>query len=104
MLGPLSWLLQYAELADPVDVGEVARRLTGVGLEIEGIEQVGHDIAGVVIARVLEIEELTGFKKPVRFCRVTTGGPDAERGVICGGPHLPVGDLGPLAPPRAPPA
>ena len=78
MLVPLSWLLEYAPLREPVDEGEVARRLTGVGLEIEALERVGQDIAGIVVARVLEIEELTGFKKPVRFCKVTTGGADGE--------------------------
>jgi phenylalanyl-tRNA synthetase beta chain len=101
MLVPLSWLLEYVALAEPVDAGEVARRLTAVGLEIEGIEQVGHDISGVVIARVLEIEELTGFKKPIRYCRVTTGGPDAERSVICGAVNFAVGDVVPLALPGA---
>ena len=73
MLVPLSWLLEYAPLPEPVDVGEVARRLTAVGLEIEGIEQVGQDIGAIVVAQVLEIEELTGFKKPIRYCRVMTG-------------------------------
>lgn len=101
MLVPLSWLLEYAPLPEPIDVGEVARRLTAVGLEIEGIEQVGHDVSSVVIARVLEIEELSGFKKPVRYCRVTTGGPDAERQVICGAVNFAVGDLVPLALPGA---
>ena len=46
---------------------------------------VGQDIDGVVVARVLEIEELTEFKKPIRYCRSTTGSSDAdERFVICG--------------------
>jgi phenylalanyl-tRNA synthetase beta chain len=109
MLVPLSWLLEYAAVPEPVDVGEVARRLTAIGLEIEGIEQVGHDISSVVVARVLEIEELTGHKKPIRYCRVTTGGvstastpaPDAERWVICGAVNFTVGDLVPLALPGA---
>jgi len=101
MLVPLSWLLEYAALTEPVDVGEVARRLTAVGLEIEGIERVGHDISNVVVARVLEIEELTGHKKPIRYCRVTTGGPDAERQVICGAVNFVPGDLVPLALPGA---
>jgi phenylalanyl-tRNA synthetase beta chain len=99
MLVPLSWLLTCAPLPEPVDVGEVARRLTGVGLEIESIEQVGHDISDVVVARVLEIEELTGHKKPIRYCRVTTGG--TERQVICGAFNFAVGDLVPLALPGA---
>jgi phenylalanyl-tRNA synthetase beta chain len=94
---PLSWLLEYAPLPEPVDQVEVARRLTAIGLEIEGIEQVGHDISGVVVARVLEIEELAGHKKPIRYCRVTTGGPAEERQVICGAVNFVVGDLVPLA-------
>jgi phenylalanyl-tRNA synthetase beta chain len=117
MLVPLSWLLEYAAVPEPVDVGEVARRLTAIGLEIEGIQQVGRDISSVVVARVLEIEELTGHKKPIRYCRVTTGGTSAadaaggsggssprastERWVICGAVNFTVGDLVPLALPGA---
>ncbi|HEX9551772.1 MAG TPA: phenylalanine--tRNA ligase subunit beta, partial [Streptosporangiaceae bacterium] len=107
MLVPLSWLLEYAALPEPVDVGEVARRLTAIGLEIEGTEQVGHDISSVVVARVLEIEELTGYKKPIRYCRVTTAASgagtagDGERSVICGAVNFAVGDLVPLALPGA---
>ncbi len=101
MLIPLSWLLEYAPLPEPVDVGEVARRLTGIGLEIESVKQVGHDISGVVVARVLAIDELTGHKKPIRYCRVTTGRPDRDRYVICGAVNFAVGDLVPLALPGA---
>ena len=101
MLVPLSWLLEYVALDEPVDVGEVARRLTAAGLEVEGIERAGHDVADVVVARVLAIEELAGFKKPIRYCRVTTGGPDAERSVICGAVNFSAGDLVPLALPGA---
>jgi len=54
MLIPLSWLLEYAPLAEPVDPVDVARRLTAVGLEIEGLEHVGQDVSGVVVAKVLE--------------------------------------------------
>src|SRR5579859_7050136 len=107
MLVPLSWLLEYAPVPEPVDPVVVARRLTAVGLEIEAIEPVGHDISGVVVARVLEIEELTGHKKPIRYCRVTTAAPagsgenGAERWVICGAVNFEVGDLVPLAVPGA---
>lgn len=101
MLVPLSWLLEYAALPEPVDAREVARRLTAIGLEIEGIEQVGHDISSVVVAEVLEIEELTGHKKPIRYCRVGTGGGDGERWVICGAVNFTAGDRVPLALPGA---
>jgi phenylalanyl-tRNA synthetase beta chain len=102
MLVPLSWLLEYSPLPEPVDPVEVARRLTAVGLEIEGIQPVGHDVSGVVVARVLEIEELTGFRKPIRYCRVATGPSEAdERWVICGAVNFVPGDLVPLALPGA---
>jgi phenylalanyl-tRNA synthetase beta chain len=53
----------------------VARRLTAAGLEVESLESVGHDVRGVVVAQVLSIEELTGFKKPIRYCRVASARP-----------------------------
>ena len=108
---PLSWLLEYAAiepgtgepgislsaagLADAI-AAEVARRLTAAGLEVESVEQVGHDITGVVVAQVREIEELTEFRKPIRYCRVSTGG-GTEHHVICGAVNFAVGDLVPLA-------
>src|SRR5260370_28825050 len=102
MLVPLSWLLEYTQLPEPVDPADVARRLTALGLEIESLKPVGHDISGVVVARVLLIEELTGHKKPIRYCRVTTGASAAdERQVICGAVNFVVGDLVPLALPGA---
>ena len=99
MIIPLSWLLEYAPLPEPVDAREVATRLTGIGLEIESVEEVGDDISGVVVARVLDIEELTGTRKPIRYCRVTTG--TQERQVICGAVNFSAGDLVPLAMPGA---
>src|SRR5260370_14390735 len=107
MLVPLSWLVEYAHLAsaqspEPVDPAQVARRLADVGLEVEALEQVGQDISGVVVAKVLEIEELTGYKKPIRYCRVAPGSsPEDERWVICGAVNFSVGDVVPLALPGA---
>jgi phenylalanyl-tRNA synthetase beta chain len=108
---PLSWLLEYAALepansepgislsaaglSDAV-AAEVARRLTAAGLEVESVEQVGHDITGVVVGQVREIEELSGFRKPIRYCRMSIGG-GTEHHVICGATNFAVGDLVPLA-------
>ncbi len=104
---PLSWLREYARLPEPVDVTEVARRLTAAGLEVESLESVGYDIRGVVIAQVLSIEELTGLKKPIRYCRVAVSEaqldapPDEASGVICGAVNFAVGDRVALALPGA---
>ena len=101
MRAPLSWLAEYAALGTPLpDADDVARRLTAAGLEVETFEQVGHDISGVVVAEVTAIEELTGFRKPVRYCQVTAGSGES-RWVICGAVNFATGDRVPFAPPGA---
>ena len=96
---PLSWLREYAPVDESVPAAEVARRLTAAGLEVESVEAVGHDVSGVVVAEVTAIEELTGFRKPIRYCHVTTG--TAERDVICGAANFAAGDRVPFAAPGA---
>jgi phenylalanyl-tRNA synthetase beta chain len=98
---PLSWLAEYAALGEPLpEPGDVARRLTAAGLEVETFEQAGYDISGVVVAEVTQIEELTGFRKPIRYCQVSTGTGE-PRSVICGAVNFAVGDRVPFAPPGA---
>ena len=56
---PLSWLAEYAALGEPLpEPGDVARRLTAAGLEVETFEPAGRDITGVVVAEVTQIEGL----------------------------------------------
>jgi phenylalanyl-tRNA synthetase beta chain len=108
---PLSWLREYAPVDPATDPGEVARRLTAAGLEVESTERVGYDIRGVAIAEVLSIEELPGFKKPIRYCRVTVEeshapgsegtGTEGTHGVVCGATNFSVGDRVPFAVPGA---
>jgi phenylalanyl-tRNA synthetase beta chain len=104
---PLSWLREYAPLPEPVDATEVSRRLTAAGLEVESLESAGHDIRGVVVAQVLTVEELTGLKKPIRYCRVAVsesqlaGPPEDASGVICGATNFAPGDRVALALPGA---
>ena len=78
----------------------MSRRLTAGGLEVESVKRVGLDISGVVVAEVLDIEELTGFNKPIRYCQVSTGD-GQERHVICGARNFAVGDRVALATPGA---
>ncbi|HXB46973.1 MAG TPA: phenylalanine--tRNA ligase subunit beta [Streptosporangiaceae bacterium] len=101
---PLSWLLEYAAIDlspdDAEGVAEMSRRLTACGLEVESVEPVGQDVSGVVIAEVIDVEELTGFNKPIRYCQVSTGD-GQERHVICGARNFAAGDRVPLALPGA---
>ena len=62
-------------------------------MEVESIVDQGASVkGGLVVGRVLEIEELTGFKKPIRFCRVDVGNP-APQEIVCGAQNFAVGDL-----------
>jgi phenylalanyl-tRNA synthetase beta chain len=101
---PLSWLREYAPVESPVDPTEIARVLTSLKLEVEALEPVGHDVSGVVVAQVLSIEELTEFKKPIRYCRMATEdghepGTEGNLGVVCGATNFAVGDKVALAAP-----
>jgi phenylalanyl-tRNA synthetase beta chain len=103
---PLSWLREYAPIESPADPAEVARVLTSLKLEVESVEAVGYDISGVVIAQVLSIEELTEFKKPIRYCRMATEdghnpGSEGNFGVVCGATNFAVGDKVAMATPGA---
>ncbi len=95
---PLSWLRAWADLPD-VPAADVASALIRVGLEVETVEPVGRDLDGVVVGEVCSIEELTGHRKPIRYCEVSVGGP--PRGIVCGATNFAVGDRVPVALPGA---
>ncbi|HZZ83348.1 MAG TPA: phenylalanine--tRNA ligase subunit beta [Anaeromyxobacteraceae bacterium] len=86
------WLSEYVSLP-PAD--ELARRLTAVGFEIEAIERVGGDLAGVVTARILASEPHPNAEK-LSVTRVDRGGGDPLQ-VVCGAKNYRVGDVVPLA-------
>ncbi|MGE0819329.1 MAG: phenylalanine--tRNA ligase subunit beta [Candidatus Nanopelagicales bacterium] len=105
---PLSWLREYVDVPAEETPERIGERLVAVGLELEEIHTVGGGVTGpLVVARVLEIEELTEFKKPIRFCRVLVGAehghPDTpgERGIVCGARNFVEGDTVVVALPGA---
>ncbi|MQY09807.1 phenylalanine--tRNA ligase subunit beta [Actinomadura macrotermitis] len=96
MRAPLSWLREHAELPAGVTGRELAAKLIDAGLEVETVEQAGADITGpIVVGEVLTIEELTGFKKPIRYCTVNVGqanGTGEPQQIVCGATNFAVGD------------
>lgn len=111
MRAPLSWIRRYVAVPEDQTGRDVAERLVAAGLEVETVEVLGGEVTGpLVVGRVLSVEELTGFKKPIRFCRVEVGPGNgevvagevtAQRGIICGARNFAEGDLVVVALPGA---
>jgi len=91
---PVSWLRDYVALPEDLQVGELADRLTMLGLKLEALHTPGDDVQGpLVVGRVLEIEtEEHSNGKSIRWCQVDVG-EDAPRGIVCGAHNFAVGDL-----------
>jgi phenylalanyl-tRNA synthetase beta chain len=93
---PLSWLREYVDLPAGETGRDLAERLVRTGLEVETVEQLGGDLKGpLVVGKVLAIEELTGFKKPIRYCQVDVGtanGTGEPQNIVCGARNFAVGD------------
>ncbi|MFI6286338.1 phenylalanine--tRNA ligase subunit beta [Streptomyces sp. NPDC051018] len=93
---PLSWLREYVDLPAAETGRDVQTKLIAAGLEVETVEQLGAGLKGpLVVGRVLTVEELTGFKKPIRFCTVDVGqanGTGEPQEIVCGARNFAVGD------------
>ena len=93
MRAPLSWIQEFVEIPSAITAEEISDALIRVGFEVEEIIKQGADLTGpLVFAKVLSIEELTEFKKPVRYVGLDCGEKET-RYVICGATNFVVGDL-----------
>lgn len=100
---PYSWLRDVVQLGAPgwdVEPHDLEQALIRVGHEVEDIITVGPVSGPLRIGRVTTIEELTGFKKPIRACTVDVGEDDG-REIVCGANNFAVGDLVVVALPGA---
>ncbi|MDQ0382175.1 phenylalanine--tRNA ligase subunit beta [Amycolatopsis thermophila] len=103
---PVSWLLEHLD-AGEVGPRELAEAFIRIGIEVDEVRSLDQVTGPLVIGRVAEIEELTEFKKPIRYCRVDVGeeasddepadneGPSGirTRGIVCGATNFAEGDL-----------
>jgi len=93
MRAPVSWIAEHVDLPDGLTARELGDALIRVGLEVERVESAADALSGpIVVGRVADIEELTEFKKPIRFCQVEVGD-EQPRGIVCGARNFAVGDL-----------
>ncbi len=91
---PVSWLKEYVDFEDTIE--GLADKLTFAGLEVEAIETIGSDFAGVVVGEVLAVEPHPDADK-LRLCTVNYG-TDETMQVVCGAPNVEVGGKYPFAP------
>jgi phenylalanyl-tRNA synthetase beta chain len=93
MRAPLSWIKEFVEIPATVTAEQISDGLIRVGFEVEEIIQQGADLSGPLkFAKVLSIEEITEFKKPIRYVGIDCGESET-RYVICGATNFAVGDL-----------
>ncbi|BBY36761.1 phenylalanine--tRNA ligase beta subunit [Mycobacterium mantenii] len=92
---PYSWLREIVAAGAPdwdVTPDELEQALVRIGHEVEEVTTLGPVEGPLKVGRVTAIEELSGFKKPIRFCHVDVGdGKDRE--IVCGATNFAVGDL-----------
>ena len=107
MLISQGWVTRVLDAQNPdwsVSAEELDSGFVRVGFETEGYAALPETTGPLVIGRVEEIEELTGFKKPIRYCQVNVGeanGTGELQGIICGARNFREGDLVVVALPGA---
>ena len=93
MRAPLSWIKEFVEIPASITAEQISDALIRVGFEVEEIIHQGADLTGPLkFAKVVSIEEITEFKKPIRYVGIDCGESET-RYVICGATNFAVGDL-----------
>ncbi|MEV4665134.1 phenylalanine--tRNA ligase subunit beta [Micromonospora echinofusca] len=92
----VSWLREYVDLPADLPTTDLEQALVDLGIEVESVVDLRETVTGaLVVGEVREIEELTGFKKPIRFCRVDVGdanGTGEPQEIVCGARNFAPGD------------
>ena len=92
---PLSWLREFLPIA--LDTPALCERLTLGGLAVDGCEELGADIRGVVIGEIISTAPHPHAER-LTLCEVRIGGgPTAS--VVCGATNMKAGDRVAYAPP-----
>src|SRR5258706_1405611 len=92
----LNWLKQYVDFNWSPE--EVTERLTMLGVEVEGVQKLGGQFTGIVVAQVVTKDKQPGADK-LTVCRVNDG--TGERQIVCGAQNFSAGDKVPLILPGA---
>jgi phenylalanyl-tRNA synthetase beta chain len=93
MRAPLSWIREFT----PVDAStdELVAALNQLGLEVEGVDEPGREVRGVVAARVLDVVR---HPKADKLTLVDVDFGNGSTRVVCGAENVAAGDVVPYAP------
>ena len=101
MRAPLSWIKEFVDIPASVSAEDISDALIRVGFEVDEIITQGSDLTGPLkFGKVLSIEEITEFKKPIRYVGLDCG-EGQTRYVICGATNFAVDDIVCVAMPGA---
>ena len=92
---PYSWLRDVVQAGAPgwePSADELEQTLIRIGHEVEEIIPVGPVTGPLTVGRVVEFEELTEFKKPIRAVKADVGEGES-RDIVCGATNFVAGDL-----------
>lgn len=89
----LNWLKTYIDFE--FSPGELADRLTMLGIEVEAIKQLGTGLDGVVVGRVDAVGPHPNADKLV-LCQVDVGEAESLQ-IVCGAPNVREGMFAPVA-------
>src|SRR5580704_2149072 len=92
----LNWLKQYVDFAWSPE--ELSERLTMLGIEVEGVQKLGGEFEGIVVAQVLQRDKHPNADR-LSLCKVADG--KGERQIVCGAQNFKAGDKVPLILPGA---
>jgi phenylalanyl-tRNA synthetase beta chain len=82
----LNWLKEYIDIEHSPE--ELAHLLTMTGLEVEGIEPVGHSLDDIIVAKVISVDKHPNADR-LSNCIVDTGKEQVP--VVCGAPNVRAG-------------
>jgi len=88
MLVSYNWLKQYVDLPASLTAEELALQLTMSTVEVEGVKNMGKELANVVVGEVKELNKHPNAGK-LQLAVVSDGKKDYQ--VVCGGSNLQLG-------------
>lgn len=89
---PLSWLKEYVDITEDIDV--LCKKMVGIGLEIEEVKYLGENVTNVKVCQIVEISQHPNAER-LLCCKVDIGGEIIP--IVTNDHRIKVGDKVPVA-------